>query len=178
MVTACGLLTFGLAANLGGSGFLAIFLAGVTIGNSRFVFQRGTFLFHDGLAWPSQITMFVVLVLLIEPMALIFLARLLAVIPVLAPLGFNSREITLASWVRLRGSVPIILAIFPLIFGLPGAPLIFNVVFFVVLLSATIQGSTLPWVARRLVLAEPPPAAPCRPLPRPPRRWKSRPSTT
>src|SRR5690606_35247410 len=91
-----------------------------------------------------------------------FLARLLAVIPVLAPLGFNSREITLASWVRLRGSVPISLAIFPLIFGLPGAPLIFNVVFFVVLLSATIQGSTLPWVARRLVLAEPPPAAPCR----------------
>ena len=174
MVMACGLLAFGLAANLGGSGFLAIFLAGVAIGNSRFVFQRGSFLFHDGLAWLSQITMFVVLGLLIDPkalldvwfeglvisMVLIFVARPLAVAPILAPLGFNGREITLISWVGLRGSVPIILAIFPLIFGLPGAALIFNVVFFVVLLSATIQGSTLPWVARRLGLAEPPPAAP------------------
>lgn len=174
MVTACGLLAFGLAANLGGSGFLAIFLAGVIVGNSRFVFQQGTFLFHDGLAWLSQITMFVVLGLLIDPkalldvwqeglviaMVLIFLARPLAVVPILAPFGFTAREITLVSWVGLRGSVPIILAIFPLIFGLPGAPLIFNVVFFVVLLSATVQGSTLPQMARRLDLAEQPPAAP------------------
>ena len=174
MVTACGLLAFGLAANLGGSGFLAIFLAGVIVGNSRFVFQRGTFLFHDGLAWLSQITMVVVLGLLIDPKALldvwfeglvisvvlIFLARPLAVVPMLMPFRFDAREITLVSWVGLRGSVPIILAIFPLIFGLPGAPLIFNVVFFVVLISAIVQGSTLPVVARRLGLAEPPPAVP------------------
>jgi len=71
MVAACGLLAFGLAANLNGSGFLAIFLAGVVIGNSRFVFQRSTFLFHDGLAWLSQITMFVVLGLLINPPSLL-----------------------------------------------------------------------------------------------------------
>lgn len=174
MVTACGLLAFGLAANLGGSGFLAIFIAGVMVGNSRFVFQQGTFLFHDGLAWLSQITMFVVLGLLIDPrallevwlegvliaMALIFVARPIAVVPLLAPFGFNRHELTLISWVGLRGSVPIILAIFPLIFGLPEAPLVFNVVFFVVLLSAIVQGSTLPVMARKLGLAEQPPPAP------------------
>jgi cell volume regulation protein A len=174
LVTACGLLAFGLAANLGGSGFLAIFIAGVVVGNSRFVFQHSVFLFHDGLAWLSQITMFVVLGLLIDPKALldvwleglliatvlIFLARPLAVIPMLLPFGFSRNEITLISWVGLRGSVPIVLAIFPLIFGLPTAPLIFNVIFFVVLISAIVQGSTLAPVARYLGLAEPPPAAP------------------
>ncbi len=174
LVAACGLLSFGAAANLGGSGFLAIFLTGVMVGNSRFVFQRSTFLFHDGLAWVSQITMFVMLGLLVNPaellnvwlegllisIVLVFIARPLAVVPMLIPFGFNKREITLVSWVGLRGSVPIILAIFPLLFGLEHAPLIFNVVFFVVLISATVQGSTLAMVARKLGLAEPPPAAP------------------
>ncbi|WP_029888516.1 potassium/proton antiporter [Polycyclovorans algicola] len=174
LVAACGLLAFGIAANLGGSGFLAIFIAGVFVGNSRFVFQRSTFLFHDGLAWLGQITMFLVLGLLVHPPALldiwlegliiaavlIFIARPLAVVPTLLPFGFNAREITLVSWVGLRGSVPIILAIFPLIFGMSGAPLIFNVVFFVVLISATVQGSTLPIVARKLGLAEPAPLTP------------------
>lgn len=174
MVAACGLLSFGVAANIGGSGFLAIFITGVVIGNSRFVFQRSTFLFHDGLAWLSQIAMFVVLGLLINPSSLLdvwfegllialvltFVARPLAVVPFLALFGFNLREITLVSWVGLRGSVPIILAIFPLLFELPGAALIFNVVFFVVLISATIQGSTLPWAARKLKLTIAPPASP------------------
>lgn len=174
LVAGVGLFSFGLAANLGGSGFLAVFLTGVVVGNSRFVFQRGAFLFLDGLAWLGQITMFVVLGLLINPkelldvwleglliaIVLICVARPLAVIPMLKPFGFNQREITLVSWVGLRGSVPIILAVFPLIFGLPGAPLIFNVVFFVVLLSATVQGSTLSLVASRLGLTEPTPAAP------------------
>jgi len=174
LVAACGLLSFGITANIGGSGFLAVFITGVVIGNSRFVSQRSTFLFHDGLAWLSQITMFVVLGLLITPtslldvwfeglmiaLVLIFIARPLAVVPVLAIFGFNMREITLVSWVGLRGSVPIILAIFPLIFGLANAALIFNVVFFVVLISATLQGSTLSWMARKLKLTLPPPATP------------------
>src|SRR5690606_1546514 len=108
-IVAFGLLAFGLAANLNGSGFLAIFLAGVFIGNSRFAFQRSTLLFHDGLAWLSQITMFVVLGLLVNPAALLdvwlegliiscvlmFIARPLIVIPVLKLFGFNIREITL-----------------------------------------------------------------------------------
>lgn len=174
MVAALGLLAFGIAANFGGSGFLAIFITGVIVGNSRFVFQRSTFLFHDGLAWLSQITMFVVLGLLVDPLSLldvwleglmvalilVFVARPVAVAPVLKAFGFNPREIALVSWVGLRGSVPIILAIFPLMFGLPNAALIFNVVFFVVLISATVQGSTLPWVARKLGLTEKPPAQP------------------
>ncbi len=173
-IAAWGLFAFGLAANLGGSGFLATFLAGVFIGNSRFVFQRNTLLFHDGLAWLSQITMFVVLGLLINPSALLdvwlegllislvlmFVARPLVVVPVLSLFGFDKREMALVSWVGLRGSVPIILAIFPLMFGLPNAPLIFNVVFFVVLISATTQGLTLSFVARKLGLSEPPPATP------------------
>src|SRR5690554_4639240 len=174
MVAACGLLAFGVAANLGGSGFLSIFIAGVIVGNSQFVFKRSTFLFHDGMAWLSQITMFVMLGLLVDPLSLfevwqegllialvlVFLARPAVVVPVLKLFGFGSREITLVSWVGLRGSVPIILAIFPLIFGLEQAPIIFNVVFFVVLISATVQGSTLPWVARKLGLTEEPEAQP------------------
>ena len=118
--------------------------------------------------------MFVVLGLLINPSTLLdvwleglliaavltLIARPLSVMPVLKMFGFNVREMTLVSWVGLRGSVPIILAIYPLMYGLPGAELIFSVVFFVVLTSATVQGSTLPWVARALRLTEAPPATP------------------
>ncbi|MBG5918825.1 potassium/proton antiporter [Providencia stuartii] len=174
LVAACGLLSFGLASNLQGSGFLSIFVTGVVIGNARFVFQRNTFLFHDGLAWLSQIIMFVMLGLLVNPSSLLevwfeglvialvltFIARPIAVVPVLRFFGFTREEITLVSWVGLRGSVPIILAIFPFIYGLPGANLIFDVVFFVVLISATLQGSTLPYVARKLNLMQPPPLLP------------------
>lgn len=174
LVAAAGLLSFGLAANLGGSGFLAIFICGVMIGNNKFAFQKTTFLFHDGLAWLSQIMMFVMLGLLINPSSLldvwwqglliaavlIFVARPLAVLPVLKWFGFSLRQMTLVSWVGLRGSVPIILAIFPLMYGLPGAELIFNAVFFVVLISATLQGSTLAWIAKKLDLIEPVTAKP------------------
>ncbi|WP_272521575.1 potassium/proton antiporter [Providencia sp. PROV202] len=174
LVAACGLFSFGVASNLGGSGFLSIFVTGVVIGNHSFVFQRNTFLFHDGLAWLSQIIMFVMLGLLVNPSSLIevwqegllialvltFVARPLAVIPVLKLFRFTRNEIALISWVGLRGSVPIILAIFPFIFGLPGANLIFDVVFFVVLISATLQGSTLPYFARKLNLMQPPPLIP------------------
>lgn len=174
LASACGLLSFGLAATLGGSGFFSVFITGVIIGNGRFVYQRATFLFHDGLAWLSQIGMFVMLGLLVTPsslihvwreglliaLVLIFIARPLAVAPLLTYFGFDKREIGLISWIGLRGSVPIILAIFPLIYGLPHAPLLFNVVFFVVLISATLQGSTLPWMAKKLKLIMPPPATP------------------
>ncbi|KGO99638.1 potassium/proton antiporter [Novilysobacter defluvii] len=174
LVTACGLLAFGLAANLGGSGFLAIFIAGTLVGNSHFAFKRMVILFHDGLAWLAQITMFVVLGLLIDPLALtavwvegllialalMLVARPLAVWPLLPLFGFNARETALVSWVGLRGSVPIVLAIFPLLFELPGAAVIFNVVFFVVLISAIVQGSTIAFAARRLGLAEGQPPRP------------------
>lgn len=165
---ACGMLAFGAAAALGGSGFLAIYLAGIVVGNSQLVFQRGTFLFMDGIAWVGQIVMFVVLGLLSTPSdllgvalpalaiagVLIFVARPLAVVPLLLPFGYTVREHVLVSWVGLKGAVPIILATFPLMQGLPEGRLLFNVVFFVVLVSAILQGWTLPPLATRLGLQD------------------------
>lgn len=167
----CGLLSFGIAASVGGSGFLAIYLTGIVLGNSRLVFQRGTFLFHDGIAWVGQITMFVLLGLLSTPSALfavagegfalaavlIFIARPLAVVPLLIPFDFSVREMVLVAWAGLKGAVPIILATFPLLFGLPDGALLFNVVFFVVFISAVTQGWSIPWLARRLGLESGPP---------------------
>jgi cell volume regulation protein A len=170
-----GLLAFGVAASLGGSGFLSVYLAGILIGNARIAFQRGTMLFLDGLAWISQIAMFVVLGLLSTPSlllaaapaglavsaVLIVVARPLAVLPLLLPFGFSRAEHALISWVGLKGAVPIILGTFPLLFGVSSGLALFNVVFFVVLVSAILQGWTLPWAARRLGLQqEPLPEAP------------------
>lgn len=164
LVSACGLLTYGVAASLGGSGFLAIYLAGIVIGNSRIVFPRGIFLFHDAAAWLSQIVMFVMLGLLSFPsrladvagqgllitVVLIVIARPVAVVVSLLPFRFNPREIAFLSWVGLKGAVPITLATFPFLFNVPRASLLFDVVFFVVLVSALIQGWSLPTVARWL----------------------------
>ncbi|MEW5929819.1 MAG: potassium/proton antiporter [Gemmatimonadota bacterium] len=163
---AAGLLAYGLAAVLGGSGFLAVYLAGIVLGNSRIVFRRGILLFHDGAAWLAQIGMFVLLGLLSFPSrllqvagpallvaaVLIFVARPLAVAVSLLPFRFPPREVLFLSWAGLKGAVPIVLGIFPLLFGLPGADLLFNVVFFVVLVAATTQGWTLPPLARALGL--------------------------
>ena len=164
----CGLATFGGTVLLGGSGFLAVYVAGIVIGNRRTVFHRGTLFFHDGLAWASQIGMFVVLGLLAFPSqlvgvaaeglavaaVLILVARPIAVIPLLLPFNFNWREIVLISWVGLKGAVPIVLAMYPLLYGVEGGDVIFNIVFFVVLVSAITQGWSLPIVARWLGLAE------------------------
>jgi cell volume regulation protein A len=169
LVSAFSLLTFGGAAWLGGSGFLAVYVAGIVIGNSQLVFKRGIFLFHDATAWLAQIVMFVVLGLLCFPsqllavgaqglliaIALTFVARPAAVLFTLIPFRFNWRELTLLSWVGLKGAVPVTLATFPLIFDVKGAPLLFDVVFFVVVISALVQGWTLPWVAERLGLRLP-----------------------
>jgi cell volume regulation protein A len=168
MTGAHGLLAFGIAAVIGGSGFLAVYIAGIVLGNARLAFHRGTLLFLDGLAWISQISMFVVLGLLSTPSlvlaaaptglaiaaALIFVARPLAAVPLLLPFGFSRAEHALIAWVGLKGAVPIILGTFPLLFGVPGGLSIFNVVFFVVLVSAILQGWTLPIVARRLGLQQ------------------------
>jgi cell volume regulation protein A len=163
---ACGLIVYGLAVSLGGSGYLAIYLFGIMLGNSQMVFQRGSQFFHSALAWIGQISMFVVLGLLCTPSevfavswqgllisaVLIFIARPVAVVPLLLPFGFNAKEITFISWVGLKGAVPIILATFPPLFGVPEGSLMFNVVFFVVLVSAVLQGWTLPFFANRLGL--------------------------
>jgi cell volume regulation protein A len=169
LVTAFGLLAFGLAVAFGGSGFLAIYLAGIVIGNGRLVFQRGIRVFHDAAAWLSQIVMFVVLGLLSFPsrlldvawqglaigLVLMLIARPLAVMPFLFPFRYNWRESIFVSWVGLKGAVPITLATFPLMFGIPHASLMFDVVFFVVVLSAMVQGWSLSFAARRLGLEVP-----------------------
>lgn len=166
LVTAAGFLAFGIAAGLQGSGFLATYLAGIVVGSKRVVFQRGTLLFTDGMAWLAQILMFVVLGLLSFPsrlldaapagMALaailVFVARPVAVALTLAPFRFSGREIAFLSWAGLKGAVPIILAIYPLLYGVPSGALIFDVVFFAVLVSALAQGWSLARVARGLGL--------------------------
>ena len=174
LAMAFGLLAFGLAAVLGGSGFLAVYLAGIVLGNSTIVFRRGIFFFHDAAAWLGQIVLFVMLGLLSFPsrllavagdglliaLALIFVARPLAVVASAIPFGFRPRELTFLSWVGLKGAVPITLATFPLMAGVPGSEVLFNAVFFVVLISAITQGWSLPIVARWLKLGRPADPAP------------------
>lgn len=168
------LVSFGIAVALGGSGFLAVYVTGIVIGNRRVVFQRGVRLFHDGLAWLGQITMFVALGLLSFPSQvreagsqgmllaaiLMLIARPIAVALCLAPFRYSWREIVFASWAGLKGAVPIVLAIYPLMFAIDHAASIFNLVFFVVLVSVLIQGWSLGPLARWLGLIVDVPAEP------------------
>jgi cell volume regulation protein A len=159
--------TYGCASLASGSGFLAVYAAGVVVGNTRLP-RRSTLLrVHDFTAWAGQIVMFVALGLLVTPSRLVaiaptalvlatclaFVARPLAVAVCLEPFGFRLREIVLIGWVGLRGAVPIVLAIIPVLRGIPGADMIFDTVFFVVLVSALVQGGTTPWLTHRLKLA-------------------------
>lgn len=163
LVTGAGLGLFATTNLLGGSGFLAIYLAGLMIGNSRSAKLQDILPVHDGLAWLSQIGLFLILGLLVTPhemlqtavpatllaLGMIFIVRPLAVLLCLKPFfKFNWRELSFVSWVGLRGAVPIVLAIFPVIAEVDNASLYFNIAFFVVLISLLIQGSSLPWVAR------------------------------
>ncbi len=162
LVLGTGLLAYGLPAYLGGSGFLSVYLAGLVMGNARVAFKRGILLAHDGGAWIAQIVMFIMLGLLATPSRLVdvavegmlvgsvlmFVARPVAVFVTLAPLRFSLRELAFLSWVGLKGAIPIILAMYPLVLGVPEGALLFNVVFFVVLLSALTQGWTIPPVAK------------------------------
>jgi cell volume regulation protein A len=152
---------------LGGSGFLATYVAGLVMANSDFLHKRSLLRFHDGLGWLMQISMFVLMGLLVFPSRLvpvagqallvaallIFVARPIAVFLTLAPLRRPLRETAFVSWVGLRGATPIILATFPLVAGVPDAGTIFDVVFFVVLLSVLVQGTTIPAAARWLGVA-------------------------
>jgi cell volume regulation protein A len=169
LALAFGLVAFGLAAVLGGSGFLAVYIAGIVLGSSSLVFRRGIFSFHDATAWLGQIVLFVMLGLLSFPsrllavaweglliaLVLILVARPLAVWASAWPFRFRRRELTFLSWVGLKGAVPITLATFPLMAGVPQSQLIFNAVFFVVLVSAITQGWSLPLVARWLHIGRP-----------------------
>ncbi len=163
------LLIYSATALAGGNGFLAVYLAAIVIGNSDLVHKRSLARFHDGLAWLMQIAMFLTLGLLVFPRqlpavalpalllsgVLMFVARPVSVLVALAGSRLQFRKKLLIGWVGLRGAVPIILATFPLLAGLPRAGELFNLVFFIVLTSALLQGTTISWAARRLGLEAP-----------------------
>jgi cell volume regulation protein A len=163
------ILIFSLSSVIGGSGFLAIYIAGIIVGNSSFVHKRGTIRFFEGLAVLSQIAMFLTLGLFVFPsqltqiifpgllisLFLIFVARPISVYLSLVFFKYHWKEEIFISWVGLRGAVPIILATFPLIAGIPNAEIIFNVVFFIVLTSVLMQGWSLVPVAKLLGLDAP-----------------------
>jgi cell volume regulation protein A len=161
------LLTFEGTSWAGGNGFLATYVAGLVLANTEFLHKRSLIRFHDAIAWLMQIAMFVLLGLLVFPtqlpsiavegiavgVLLMLVARPLAVAVTLLPFRMPWREIGFVSWVGLRGATPIILATFPVVEAVDGARTIFNVVFFVVLASVLLQGTTIPVAARVLGVA-------------------------
>ncbi len=165
-VLALGVVLFAFAATmlLGGSGFLAVYLVGLTLARSDFLHKRSLSRFYEGLAWLFQIVMFLSLGLLVFPSKLIgvifpglllaailiFIARPISIWLSLTPFRISYREKSFISWVGLRGAVPIILATYPRIAGIEQSDLIFNIVFFVVLTSVLIQGTTITKVAHWL----------------------------
>lgn len=164
-----GLAIFGLTSLIHGSGFLAVYLAGIFLGNRALRGAATIRRFHDGMAWMAQIGMFVILGLLVSPKqlqgvivpglllsaVLILVARPAAVFLSLLPFKFPWRERVYMAWVGLRGSVPIVLATYPWLVGLPQAQLFFNMAFFIVLVSLVVQGWTVAPLARLLGLQVP-----------------------
>lgn len=167
--TALVVLTYGVADLLRGSGFLAVYVSGIVLGNSTYVHKRSLITFHDGIAWLMQIAMFLTMGLIALPSELatvagsgialaaflVFIARPLSVLACLTPFRCPLREQLMVSWAGLRGAVPIVLSTYPLIAGIAGARTMFNLVFFVVFVSVLLQGATIPLVAQRLGVAAP-----------------------
>ncbi len=161
------LLAYGLAETTGGNGFLAVYLAGILLSRKNFFYKRNLVRFHAGLAWLMQITMFVTLGLLVFPsrlfpiawggiaiaLVLFFVARPIGVFLCLPMDSF--KEKLMISWVGLRGAAPIVLATFPLLAGISNSQLIFDIVFFVVLVSVLIQGTSIPAISKWLGLHAP-----------------------
>jgi potassium/hydrogen antiporter len=168
------LFTYGASTMAGGNGFLAVYIAGLVMGNTDVLHRRSLMRFHDGVAWLMQIAMFVALGLLVFPSRLVpvigmgllmstflmFVARPVGVLVTLAPVAMPFREKLMVAWVGLRGAVPIILATFPLLAGLPRAEMFFDLVFFVVLTSVALQGTSIRAVARWLGVDAPVPPPP------------------
>lgn len=170
LVLGAALFLFALTGILGGSGFLAVYAAGLVAGNRRLRGAEGLRRFQGGMTWLAQIVMFVMLGLYATPsefasaapgalvlaLVLIFFARPIAVWLCLLPFGFRAREQVFVGWVGLRGAVSILLAILPVIADLPNGQLYFNTVFIVVLVSLILQGWTIRPMARWLRLIVPP----------------------
>lgn len=160
---------FALASNIGGSGFLAVYVAGLYLGNADLLHKGSIIRFLDGIAWISQILVFLTLGLLVFPSHLLpvwkeglvlalfmmLVARPLSVFFAAPGRALARNERLFVSWVGLRGAAPVILATLPLGVGIPNAEYYFNLVFFVVLLSVVFQGITIPWVANKVGVTEP-----------------------
>ena len=163
------LFTYSMTDVLGGNGFLAVYVAGLVMGNRNFIHRRSLMRFHDATAWLMQIGMFITLGLLIVPsqlvpvigsgillsLFLIFVARPISVFLSLVLTGLSLRAKTMVAWVGLRGAVPIVLATFPLLAGVPQSDIIFNLVFFTVITSVLLQGSSISLVASWLKMNDP-----------------------
>ena len=167
-------IAYGAADVLHGSGFLAVYLAGLAMGSAQLPARQTVHAFHDGLAWVAQLAMFLALGLLVYPhqldnfiwqgtliaLVLVFVARPLAVMvaTLFAPLGVTDRLVL--GWAGLRGAVPVVLATFPVIEGVPGSLTFFNIAFFAVLVSTLVQGSTFEPLAKWLRATTEEPALP------------------
>ncbi len=170
MAVAICFLTFSLTDTLGGNGYLAIYVTGIVIGNEKVSFRRETITFFDGLSWLCQIVMFLMLGLLVNPLEMwqvagmalliglfmIVVARPISVFFSLIPFSnipFKGK--VFISWVGLRGAVPILFATYPVVAGLEDHHTIFNIVFFITILSLLVQGTTITSMAQYLKLSEP-----------------------
>lgn len=163
--------TFAITDRLHGNGYLAVYIAGIMVGNNKIMHRKEIYTFMDGLTWLFQIIMFLCLGLLVNPHELLDIAlvamligifmivigRPLSVFLCLLPFGkrITNRSRLFVSWVGLRGAVPIIFATYPVVAKVPGADVIFNIVFFITILSLVIQGTSVSWVARLLKLSTP-----------------------
>lgn len=162
--------TFSVTDRLHGNGYLAVYIAGIMVGNNRIMYRKEIAAFMDGLSWLFQIIMFLTLGLLVNPhemlevalvalligVFMIVIGRPLSIFLCLLPfrkVNFKSR--LFVSWVGLRGAVPIIFATYPVVAGVEGSNVIFNIVFFITIVSLVIQGTTVSFVARLLHLSEP-----------------------
>ncbi|PDT11838.1 potassium/proton antiporter [Rhizobium sp. M1] len=169
-VLALALLVFSFAGTVGGSGFLAVYVAGIYAGNRKMQAIGTIKRFQDGMTWLAQIIMFLVLGLLATPSQfpviivpaillaffLIFVARPLAIWLSLLPFDYTQQEIGFVAWVGLRGAVSILLAIMPILGGLENGQIYFNTAFIIVLVSLLVQGWTIKPVAKKLGLIIPP----------------------
>lgn len=163
------ILTFSATQTLGGNGFLAVYISGVFLANKELLHKKSLVKFFDGIAWLMQIILFLTLGLLVFPSELvpmiipgtlvafflIFIARPVAVMLSLAPFKMFNRDRLFISWVGLRGAVPIVFATYPMLVGLEGSGLIFNLVFFVTIVSMLVQGTSLPLVSKWLHVSLP-----------------------
>ena len=162
------LFIFGVTSKAGGNGFLCIYLAGILTNREHFPYKQNIVSFHDAIAWMMQIIVFLTLGLLVFPSQLpsvaipalilacflMFVARPLSVFVTLAKSRYNRQEKMFISWVGLRGAVPIVLATYPYLEGLSSSSHIFNMVFFMVLVSVFVQGISLPFAASKLQIID------------------------